>query len=113
MGLKVQASIESVLGTAARVAPARCANRQGDVVNGTESTFIRERARALGITMRELAEKVGVSASYMSMVSRGHRSMGVKVQARVQAVLGGRAKVASAQWPRHRPAVSSGSGWTT
>ncbi len=99
MGLKVQASIESVLGTAARVAPARCANRQGDVVEGNGSSYIRERARALGITMRELADKVGVSASYMSMVSRGHRSMGVKLQARVEAVLGGQAKVTSAQCP--------------
>ena len=49
--------------------------------------------------MRELAEKVGVSASYLSMVARGHRHMGVKLQARVEAVLGGQAKVASAQCP--------------
>ena len=99
MGLKVQARIESALGTRAKVAPARLANRQGEVVDGESSSFIRERARALGITMRELAEKVGVSASYMSMVTRGKRSMGVKLQARVEAVLGGRAKVASAQCP--------------
>ncbi len=99
MGLKVQSSIESVLGAPARVAPAKLGNRQGDVVEGDKSSFIRERARALGITMRELAVKVGVSASYMSMVSRGHRSMGVKLQARVEAVLGGRAKVVSAQCP--------------
>ena len=99
MGLKVQASIESALGTRARVAPAKLANRQGAVVNGNGSSFIRERARALGITMRELAKKVGVSASYLSEVSRGRRHMGVKLQARVEAVLGGRAKVASAQCP--------------
>ncbi len=99
MGVKVQASIESVLGTAARVAPARCANRQGEVVDGESSSFIRERARALGITMRELAEKVGVSASYLSLVTRGKRSMGVKLQARVEAVLGGRVKVESAMSP--------------
>ncbi|MDE2861224.1 MAG: helix-turn-helix domain-containing protein [Chloroflexota bacterium] len=99
MGVKVQASIESALGVAARVAPAKLANRQGEVVEGTDSSFIRETARALGITMRELAEKVGVSAGYLSQVSRGHRSMGVKLQARVEAVLGGRAKVASAQCP--------------
>ena len=49
--------------------------------------------------MRELAEKVGVSAGYLSQVSRGHRSMGVKLQARVEAVLGQLAKVASAQCP--------------
>ena len=99
MGPKAQASIESALGAPARVAPAKLANRQGEVVNDGSSNFIREAARALGLTMRELAEKVGVSASYLSMVARGHRSMGVKLQARVEAVLGGRAKVASAQCP--------------
>ncbi len=99
MGPKVQASIESVLNAPARVAPAQCANRQCDVIEDEASSFIRETARALGITMRELAEKVGVSAGYLSQVSRGHRSMGVKLQARVEAVLGGRAKVASAQRP--------------
>ncbi len=99
MGPKVQASIESALGVAARVAPAQCANRQGDVIESEASSFIRETARALGLTMRELAEKVGVSAGYLSQVSRGHRSMGVKLQARVEAMLGGRAKIESAQCP--------------
>ena len=99
MGPKVQASIESVLNAPARVAPAQCANRQGDVIESEASSFIRETARALGLTMRELAEKVGVSAGYLSQVSRGHRSMGVKLQARVEAMLGGRAKVESAQCP--------------
>ena len=99
MGVKAQAQIESALNAPAKVAPARCANRQGEVVEGESSSFIRERARALGMTMRELAEKVGVSASYLSMVARGHRSMGVKLQARVETVLGGQAKVASAQCP--------------
>ncbi len=96
MGVKVQARVESVLQAPAKIAPATCANRQASVVNG-ESTVIRERARALGMTMRELAEKVGVSASYMSMVARGHRSMGVKLQARVQSALESPAKVAPAQ----------------
>ena len=99
MGVKVQASIESVLGTRARVAPAKLANRHREVVDGDSSSFIREAARALGMTMRELAEKVGVSAGYLSQVSRGHRSMGVKLQARVEAVLGGQANVASVQCP--------------
>ena len=99
MGVKAQASIESVLGTRARVAPAKLANRPGEVVTGDASNFIRETARTLGITMRELAEKVGVSAGYLSQVSRGHRNMGVKLQARVEAVLGQRAKVASSQCP--------------
>ena len=99
MGVKAQAQIESALGVAARVAPAQCTNRQGEVVEGDASSFIREAARALGMTMRELAERVGVSYGYMSQVSRGHRSMGVKLQAKVEAVLGGRARVASAQCP--------------
>ena len=49
------------------------------------------------MTMRELAERVGVSASYMSMVSRGRQSMGVRVQALVEAALEAEATVASAQ----------------
>ena len=80
MGVKAQAQIESVLGVAVRVAPAKLANRHGHVVEGDASSFIRETARALGIPMKELAEKVGVSAGYLSQVSRGHRNMGVKLQ---------------------------------
>ena len=70
--------------------------RQGGVVTG-ESSFIRERARTLGMTMKDLADRVGVSNSYMSMVARGHRNMGVKVQARVASALEAPAKVAPAQ----------------
>ena len=54
--------------------------RQGGVVTG-ESSFIRERARTLGMTMQDLADRVGVSYSYMTQVARGRQSMGVKVQA--------------------------------
>ena len=46
-----------------------------------ESSFIRERARTLGMTMQELADRVGVSYSYVTQVARGRQSMGVKVQA--------------------------------
>ena len=91
MGVKVQTRIESAL-----KAPAQCANRPASVVSG-QSSYVRERARALGMTMRELAERVGVSASYMSEVSRGRRSMGVRVQALVEAALEAEATVASAQ----------------
>ena len=97
MGVKAQAGIESVLGTAAKIAPARCANRQGEVIEGTESTFIRERARALGMTLRELADRVGVSASYMTQVSRGQRNMGVKLQVKVEKALQSPVRVESAQ----------------
>ena len=96
MGVKVQARIESALDAPAKVAPARCANRQGVVVAG-ESSYIRERARELGLSLRDLADRVGVSYSYMSMVARGHSNMGVKVQARVESALEAPAKVAPAQ----------------
>ena len=70
--------------------------RQGGVVTG-ESSFIRERARTLGMTMQDLAGRVGVSYSYMTQVARGRQSMGVKVQARVASALEAPAKVAPAQ----------------
>ena len=96
MGVKVQARVESALKAPAKVAPARCANRQGCVVSG-ESSYIRERARELGMSLRDLADRVGVSYSYMSMVARGHSNMGVKVQARMESALEAPAKVAPAQ----------------
>ena len=96
MGVKVQARVESALQAPAKVAPARCANRQGCVVSG-ESSYIRERARELGLSLRDLADRVGVSYSYMSQVARGHSNMGVKVQARVESALEAPAKVAPAQ----------------
>ena len=96
MGVKVQARVESALQTPAKIAPAQCANRQGCVVSG-ESSYIRERARELGMSLRDLADRAGVSYSYMSMVARGHRNMGVKVQARMESALEAPAKVAPAQ----------------
>ena len=96
MGVKVQARVESALQAPAKVAPAQCANRQGCVVSG-ESSYIRERARELGMSLRDLADRVGVSYSYMSQVARGHSNMGVKVQARMESALQAPAKVAPAQ----------------
>ena len=60
--------------------------RQREVVSG-ESSYIRERARALGMSMGDLAERVGVTAGYMTDVSRGRRRMGAKLQARVESAL--------------------------
>ena len=40
--------------------------RQGGVVTG-ESSYIRERARALGMTMRDLADRVGESYGSLNM----------------------------------------------
>ena len=96
MGVKVQTRVESALHAPAKVAPATCANRQGVVVAG-ESSYIRERARELGMTLRDLADRVGVSYSYMSMVARGHSNMGVKLQARMESALETPVKVAPAQ----------------
>ena len=96
MGVKVQARVESVLQAPAKIAPATCANRQETLASGG-SSYIRERARALGMSMRELAERVGVSYGYLSTVTRGHKSMGVKLQARVESALEGPAKIAPAK----------------
>ena len=70
--------------------------RQGGIVNG-ESSYIRERAREMGMSMQELAERAKVSYGYMTEVSRGRRNMGVKVQARIQSALEAPAKVAPAK----------------
>ena len=81
--------------------------RQGGVVTG-ESSFIRERARTLGMTMRDLADEVGVSYSYMTQVARGRQNMGVKVQARVESALNAPAKIAPAQCANRPGSVVSG-----
>ena len=104
MGVKMQARVESALNCPAKVAPAQCTNRASSVVSG-ESSYIRERARALGMSMKDLAQRVGVSASYMSQVARGQRNMGVRVQALVKAALEADATVASAQPARVDPQV--------
>ena len=115
MGVKAQARVESALQAPAKVAPAKCANRQGVVVAG-ESSYIRERARELGLSLRDLADRVGVSYSYMTQVARGRQSMGVKAQARVESALQARRRsrppsaptARGSSWPGR--AATSGSG---
>ncbi len=70
--------------------------RQGGVVEGGESSYIRERARERGLSLTALAERVGVSLGYLSQASRGKRNLGPAVQARVDAVLVAPARVESA-----------------
>ena len=77
--------------------------RQGGLVNGAESTCIRERAREVGLSMGALADLVGVSRSYMSMASRGKRNMSPGVQAKVEAVLEAPARVEAALCPSVDP----------
>ena len=98
MGPEVQARVESELGGPVEIAPAECANRHDGPVKG-ESTYIRERARELGFSLKGLAEHVGVSYGYMTQVSRGQRNMSPAVQAQVEAALDGPAKVESAPIP--------------
>ena len=62
-----------------------------------ESTYIRERARELGLTMRDVAARAGLSHSYVSEVSRGHRIMTVNARTRLEAALEGPVEVAPAE----------------
>ena len=96
MSPHVQARVEAALDAPARVEPARCANRQGSIPNGG-STFLRERARELGMSVGELADRVGVSRGYMSDVARGRRNLSPHMQARVEAVLDAPVRVEAAE----------------
>ena len=70
--------------------------RQGGLVKG-ESSYIRERARELGMSMHELSERSGVSYGYLCQASRGQRNMGPAVQARVEEALDAPARVEAAR----------------
>ena len=102
MSPAVQARVETVLGGPVEIAPALCANRYDKVVSGG-STFIREQAREKGLRLGELADLVGVSRSYMTQASRGHRNFSPQIQARVEAVLEGPVRVEAAQPPAVDP----------
>ena len=58
MSPAIQARVESALGGPVEIAPAEPANRPAGVVN-CGSTYIRERARELGMSLKELARRVG------------------------------------------------------
>ena len=102
MSPQVQARVEAALKAPARIEPAFCANRPGEVVSGG-STCIRERAREMGFSLKGLAEHVGVSSSYITQVCRGQRNMSPGVQAKVEAALAGPARVEAAQTPTVDP----------
>ena len=70
--------------------------RQGGLVQG-ESSYVRERAREMGMSLKGLAEHVGVSYGYMCQVSRGQRNMSPVVQVRVEEALNGPARIEPAQ----------------
>ena len=111
MGVKVQARVESALHAPAKIAPAQCANRPASVVSG-ESSYIRERARELGMSMRELADRVGVSYGYMSMVAPGPQQHGREGPGAGRVGAGGSGESRSGAARRHRPGGDVGPGWT-
>ena len=80
--------------------------RQSGLVQGrTESNYIRERAREAGLSMGELADRVGVSRSYLSQAARGGRHLSPRVQKQVEALLQAPVKVEPAQRPCVEPRV--------
>lgn len=82
---KTRAKVVAVLGEVPGQGKVRV--RQ-EAVDG-ESTYIRERARELGLTIRDVATRAGLSPTYVSKVSRGHRMMTVDVRRRLEAALEG------------------------
>ena len=55
------------------------------------------------MSLGEVADLVGVSRSYMTQASRGHRNFSPQIQARVEAVLEGPVRVEAAQPPAVDP----------
>ena len=105
MSPAVQARVEAALGGLVEIAPAECANRQGGVIQGGESTYLRERARERGMTLRQVAERTGLTYGYVTQVSRGHRNLSPAAQARMEAVLEAPVKIEAAQLPCVDPGV--------
>ncbi|MYC30580.1 MAG: transcriptional regulator [Chloroflexi bacterium] len=71
--------------------------RQGGVVQGGESTYVRERAREKGLSLRQVADRTGLSYGYVTQVARGQRNLSPAAQVRMEAVLEAPVKVEAAQ----------------
>jgi len=71
--------------------------RQDGVVYGGESTYLREKARERGMTLRQVADRTGLTYGYVVQVSRGQRSLSPDAQARMESVLEAPVKVETAQ----------------
>ncbi len=89
---KMRAKVMAVLGAVPGQGTVRVRQEEVD----GESTYIRERARELGLTMRDVAARTGLSESYLSQASRGQRILNVNARARLEAVLEGSAEIAPA-----------------
>ena len=81
--------------------------RQGGAITG-ESSYIRERAREKGLSMKELAVIVGVSYGYMTQAARGHRNMSPSVQVRVEKALDAPARVEPARCANRLGSIANG-----
>ena len=97
---KMRARIQAVLG---QVPPQGVVHRPGGVVYGGQSTYIREKAREQGLTLRQVADRTGLSYSYVTQVSRGQRSLSPAAQARMETVLDAPVKVETAPLPTVDP----------
>ena len=96
MSPAVQARVERVLDAPVEIAPAVCANRSDGPVQG-QSTYIRERARERGLTLRQVADRTGLSYGFVVQASRGQRNLSPAAQARMESVLDSPIKVEAAQ----------------
>ncbi|MXZ89982.1 MAG: transcriptional regulator [Chloroflexi bacterium] len=96
----MSAKIEAVLGW---VPPQGVVHRQGGVLHGGESTYLRERAREQGMTLRQVADRAGLTYGYVVQVSRGHRNLSPAAQARMESVLEAPVKIEAAQCPATDP----------
>ena len=54
--------------------------RQGGEVHGGKSTYIREQARQQGLTLRQVAERTGLTYGYVVQVARGQRNLSPAAQ---------------------------------
>jgi len=71
--------------------------RQGGEVHGGKSTYLREKARERGLTLRQVADRTGLTYKYVVQVSRGQRNLSPAAQARMESVLEAPVKVEAAQ----------------
>ena len=72
--------------------------RQGGLVQGKgQSNYVRERARERGLTLRQVADRTGLSYGYVVQASRGQRHLSPAAQTRMEAVLDAPVKIEAAQ----------------
>jgi len=90
----MRGKIEAVLG---HVPPQGVVHRQGGVLHGGKSTYLRERAREQGLTLRQVADRAGLTYGYVVQVSRGQRNLSPSAQARMESVLEAPVKIEAAQ----------------